>query len=116
MEEARTFPDGVLAGRDSVKGFRVDARDGRAGRVSWADYAPGRSYLVLTTGRLRRRHRVLPAGAVVAVDDGIVLVSLSRREIERLPLLPHPQAPVEAEAAQQLLNAFERAASFTNLQ
>ena len=84
--------------------------------MSWAAYAPGRSYLVGTTGRLRRTHRVLPAGAVVAVEDGAIRVSLSRPEIEQLPLLPHPQAPVDGEATQQMLNAFERAASFTNLQ
>ena len=72
----RTFREGVLGGRESVKGFRVSATDGKAGRVSWATYAPGDSYLVLTTGLLRRTHRVLPAGSVTSVGDGEVRVEL----------------------------------------
>lgn len=111
VDEARTFRDGVLGVRDSVKGFEVVGSDGRAGRVSWGSYAPEESYLVVTTGRLRRRHRVLPAGAVVRVGDSEVYVGMSRSDIERLPLLPHPQAPVGEEAFQQMLNALERAAS-----
>jgi hypothetical protein len=106
-----TFSNGVLGDHSSVKGFRVVATDGRAGRVSWASYAPGESYLVVTTG-FRRRHRVLPAGSVTLVGDGEVRVALSRSEIESLPLLPHPEAAVDDETAQHMLNAFERAASY----
>ena len=110
MEELRTFREGVLGGHDSVKGFRVVATDGGAGRVSWATYAPGDSYLVLTTGWLRRRHRVLPANAVTSVRDGEVHIALNHAAIEHLPLLAHPQAPVaEAENFEQMMNAFERA-------
>ena len=109
--EARTFPDGVLGAHSSVKGFRVLATDGGAGRVSWASYAPGESYLVVTTGLLQRRHRVLPAGAVTLVGDGEVRVALSKAEIHGLPLLPHPEAAVDDETAQHMINAFERAAS-----
>jgi hypothetical protein len=101
----------VLGRHDSVKGFAVVTSDGRAGRVSWGSYAPGESYLVVTTGRVRRRHRVLPAGAVLSVDDREIHVGMSRSEIEHLPLLPHPQAPVGDDTFQQMLNAFERAAS-----
>ena len=107
-----TFPNGVLGAHSSVKGFRVVATDGRAGRVSWASYAPNESYLVVTTGLLRRRHRVLPAGSVTAVADGEVRVALSRSEVEALPLLPHPEAAVDDETAQHMLNAFERAAAY----
>ena len=109
--EAMTFREGVLGIHASVKGFRLVAADGRAGRVSWASYAPGASYLVVTTGLLRRTHRVLPAGAVWRVDDGEVSVAMSRAEIARLPRLPHPQAFVGEDAAQAMLNAFARAAS-----
>jgi hypothetical protein len=110
MDELRTFRAGVLGGRESVKGFRVLATDGSAGRVSWATYAPGDSYLVLTTGLLRRTHRVLPAGAVTSVDEGVVRVELSRAAIEHLPLLPHPQAPTAGTlTAEQMMNAFSRA-------
>jgi hypothetical protein len=52
MDEMRTFREGVLGGRESVKGFRVVVTDGSAGRVSGASYAPADSYLVLTTSLL----------------------------------------------------------------
>lgn len=113
MEGPQTFRPGVLAGHDSLKGFRVLATDGSAGRISWGSYAPGESYLVISAGLLRRTHRVLPAGAVISVRDGVVEVSLSRSQIERLPLLPHPEAPVADETAEQMVNAFERAAAYT---
>lgn len=116
VEGARTFQRGVLGGHDSVKGFAVIGSDGRAGRVSWASYAPAESYLVVTTGTLRRRHRVLPAGAVTSVGDRTVQVALSRGEIEHLPVLPDPQAPVSQETVEQMLNAFERAAAYTIIQ
>jgi hypothetical protein len=109
--EAMTFRDGVLGAHASVKGFRLVAADGRAGRVSWASYASGASYRVVTTGPLRRTHRVLPAGAVWRVDDGEVSVAMTRAVIARLPLLPHPQESVGQDEAQAMLNAFERAAS-----
>lgn len=113
MEEPRTFRAGVLAGHDSVKGFRVLATDGSAGRVSWGSYARGESYLVISTGLLHRTHRVLPAAAVISVRDGEVEVSLSRAEVEHLPSLPHPAAPVADETVEQMVTAFERAAAYT---
>ena len=54
-----TFADGVLGDNSSVKGFKVVANDGGAGRVSWASYAPGESYLVLSLGLFSRKHHVL---------------------------------------------------------
>jgi len=116
VRDARTFRSGVLGGYDSVKGFALIGTDGRAGRVSWASYVPGESYVVVTTGTLRRRHRVLPAGAVTSVDEGKLQVALSRAEIEHLPLLPHPQAPVADDTVAQMTNAFKRAAAYTNIQ
>ena len=106
-----TFRPGVLGEHSSVKGFKVVAADGRAGRVSWATYSPGESYLVLTLGRLSRRHHVLPAGAVQSVGDGVVHVGLSRSELAQLPLLPHPQAVVSDEQMLSAADAFEIAAS-----
>jgi hypothetical protein len=91
VDDPRTFREGVLGGRESVTGFRVVATDGDAGRVSWAGYEPGDSYLVLTTGWLRKTHRLLSAGAVTSVGEGEVRVALSRSEIEHLPRFDHPQ-------------------------
>ena len=75
--------------------MRVVATDGPVGRVSWAGYEPGESYLVLTTGRLRKTHCVLPAGAVTRVGEDEVQVELSRAEIKHLPRLRDPQAQLD---------------------
>lgn len=91
MDDPHTFRADVLSGRTSIAGFRVRATDGNAGRVSWAGYEPGDSYLVLTTARLRKAHRLLPAGVVTSAEDGEVRVALSRSEIEQLPCVDHPQ-------------------------
>ena len=106
-----TFPAGVLAEDSSVKGFAVIATDGRAGRVSWASYKPGESYLVVTMGLLRKAHHVVPAGLVTSATKGEVRVGMTRAQIEQLPDLPHPEAPVGGETAEQMLNAFERAST-----
>lgn len=115
MENARTFRAGVLNGFDSVKGFKVIGSDASAGRVSWGSYAPGESYLVVTEGRFRRRHRVLPAVAVASVSDGEVRVEMSRSQIGQLPLLPHPQAAVSDKTHEQTMNAVARAYAETSL-
>jgi len=94
-DDAMTFRPGLLGGHDSVKGFRVTASDGRAGRVSWASYAPGESYLVVSRGHLHETHHVVPAGAVQRVDDHTVWLDLTRAAIEELPEQHDPPAPVE---------------------
>jgi hypothetical protein len=109
VEEPWTFREGVLAGHDSVKGFRVRTTDGDAGRVSWGSYAPGESYVVVTIGLLSRKHHVVPAGAVTSVGVDEVRVALSRAQIKQLPDLPHPQALVADRSFDQLMNAFSRA-------
>jgi hypothetical protein len=109
--EPLTFAAGVLAGDASVKGFEVVATDGRAGRVSWASYKPGESYLVVTVGLLSRKHHVVPAGAVTSVGDGEVRVGLTRAQIEQLPDLPHPEPPVDEKTFAQTWAAAEKWAS-----
>jgi hypothetical protein len=104
-----TFADGILAGHDSVKGFKVVATDGNCGRVSWASYAPGESYLVVTVGRLSRKHHVVPAAAVTGVGEGEVRLALSRPEIKRLPDLEKPHMPLGAVTGEQLVAAMEAA-------
>ena len=111
VDDALTFPPGVLAAHGSVKGFRVRASDGPAGRVSWGSYAPGESYVVVTLGVLSRKHHVVPAGAVTSVGDGELHVALSRAQIRQLPDVPHPEVPVEGAALEQTMAAFQRAAS-----
>jgi hypothetical protein len=93
-----SFPEGMLGPEDSVKGFRVEASDGHAGKVSWASYAPGESYLVIRLiHRLHEAHHVVPASAVerISADDRTVWLRLSRAEIEELPEHHDPPAPLE---------------------
>src|ERR1700746_2138918 len=41
-------PEGSVGHDESVKGYSVEATDGQVGTVSWASYAPGESYLVVS--------------------------------------------------------------------
>ena len=64
-----TFPEGTVSHDQSVKGYRSEATDGEVGEVSWADYAPGQSYMVVTLRHhLRDVNHVVPAGAIASVD------------------------------------------------
>ncbi len=109
--EARTFRPGVLDGSDSVKGFKLVASDGAVGRITWASYPPGEAYLVVTTGLLRRTHRVVPAGAVIRVGDHEVHVQLTRAEIAAMPVLSRPANPIADAAFAQMMRAFDSAKS-----
>ena len=89
----------MLGSDDSIKGFRVEAADRHAGKVSWASYAPGESYLVVSRlHHLHETHHVVPAGAVekISIEDRTVWLRLSRDEIEELPEHHDPPAPVES--------------------
>jgi hypothetical protein len=101
----------VLVGNDSVKGLKLVASDGAVGRISWASYAPGEAYLVVTTGLLHRRHCLVPAGAVIRVEDREVQVELTRSEIAGMPALTRPENPVADAAFAQMMRAFDTARS-----
>ena len=78
----------MLSPDDSVKGFRVEATDGGAGKVSWASYATGESYLVVShVQHLHETHHVVPAGAVarISTEERAVWLRLSRDAVEELP-------------------------------
>ena len=94
-----SFPEGVLGPDDSVKGFRVEALDGPVGKVSWASYAPGESYLVISLLRhLREAHHVVPAAAVerVSTDEHTVWLRLTRAEVEQAPEHHDPPAALDS--------------------
>jgi hypothetical protein len=76
MTDRWTFPAGTVEGSDSLKDYRVDDTDGHVGKVAWCDYAPGESYLIVNVG-LGRRHHLVPAGAVAAVDHQATTVTLN---------------------------------------
>ncbi len=115
MGDAMTFQSGVLGAHDSVKGFSVIGNDGRVGRVSWASYAPGESYLVVTVGRLGRKHHVVPASAVTGVEDGVVNVTLSGADIKRLPDLARPHSELNEQLVAAIELAYARTAGTSSM-
>lgn len=109
-----SFPEGMIGHDESIKGFRVEASDGQAGKVSWASYAPGESYLVVShMHHLHETHHVVPAGAVerIGSDERTVWLTLSRDEVEELPEHHDPPAPVET----WMVDAINRATATQSL-
>jgi hypothetical protein len=97
-ESTWDFPAGVVSHDQSLKGYRADARDGGVGEVSWCDYAPGESYLVVTRHpHLGGKHHVVPAGAVVSVDHEarIVRLDVTRDEFDKLPVHEEPSKQID---------------------
>lgn len=93
-----SFPDGMIGPDESIKDFRVEANDGRAGKVSWASYAPGESYLVINLlHHLHEVHHVVPAGAVerISTGEGTVWLRLSRAQVEAAPEHHDPPTPLD---------------------
>ncbi len=94
-----SFPDGMLGPDDSIKGFRVEARDGHAGKVSWASYRPGESYAVISLlHHLHEAHHVVPAAAMerVSTNERTVWLRLTRAEVEQAPEHHDPPAPLDS--------------------
>lgn len=104
-----SFPEGSVGHSDSVKGYAVEAADGNAGTVSWASYAPGESYLVLSYHDGHHDvHHVVPAGAVKTVDHEhrVVTLGVTVAEVKATPTHEHPEAPVDW----SYIDQFERGA------
>ena len=102
-----TFPEGAVSHEQSVKGYRCEATDGEVGKVSWADYAPGQSYMVVTyRHHLREVNHVVPAGAVAGVDHdtGTVTLTVTCDEVKESPEHEEPEREVNWDQ----VNQFER--------
>ncbi len=94
-----SFPEGMLSADDSIKGFRVEASDGHAGKVSWASYAPAESYLVISVSRhLHEAHHIVPAAAVerVSTDERKVWLRLTRADVEQAPEYRDPPTRLDS--------------------
>ena len=107
MADLWTFPEGTVGHSDSVKGYRVDASDGTVGKVEWADYAPGESYLVVAVGH--KQHHLVPAGAITAVDHAgkKVMLSVTADEVRSTP--QHEDAETTyLEATKDYVGQFDR--------
>lgn len=99
MSESKwDFPPGTVSADQSLKGYRAEAKDGHAGEVSWCDYAPGESYLVVTRHpHLGGKHHVVPAGAVSSVDHEkrVVRLDLTTSEFDELPVHDEPSKQID---------------------
>jgi hypothetical protein len=98
QQETWSFPEGSVGHSDSVKGYAVEATDGQVGTVSWASYAPGESYMVLSYREGHHDvHHVVPAGAVKAVDHArrAVTLGVTVAEVKSTPTHEEPEAEVD---------------------
>jgi hypothetical protein len=92
------FPEGSVGHDESVKDYAVEAQDGPVGSVSWASYAPGESYLVVSyRDGGRNVHHVVPAGAVKVVDHErrALTLGVTASEVKATPTHEEPEAPVD---------------------
>jgi hypothetical protein len=107
MADLWTFPAGTVGHSDSVKGYRVDCTDGSVGTVEWADYKPGESYLVVDVGD--RRHHLVPAGTITAVDHAArsVTLSVTTENVRSTPPHDNPETAY-VEATTTYVDQFER--------
>jgi hypothetical protein len=102
-----SFPEGSVGHDESVKGYAVEATDGHVGTVSWASYAPGESYLVVSyRDGHHETHHVVPAGAVKLVDHGrrAVTLNVTVADVKATPTHEAPDTPVDWD----YVNQFER--------
>jgi hypothetical protein len=107
MADLWTFPEGTVGHSDSVKGYRVDCKDGTVGKVEWADYKPGESYLVVEVGH--KRHHLVPAGAIAAVDHDAKSVTLTVTADEVRSTPQHEDAETAyVEATKDYVGQFDR--------
>jgi hypothetical protein len=107
MADLWTFPEGTVGHSDSVKGYRVDGTDGTVGKVEWADYKPGESYLVVAVGH--KRHHLVPAGAIGEVDHEGKLVTLTVTADEVRSTPQHEDAETTyVEATKDYVGQFDR--------
>jgi hypothetical protein len=86
VDDLWTLDHSVITGLD-LKGYKVSAVDGEIGKVVVAHYAPGRSHVVVSTGRVFGRDLLVPAGLIdrIDVDAKSLHLSPAKAEIERLP-------------------------------
>jgi hypothetical protein len=93
-----SFPAGSVGHDESVKGYDVEATDGHVGSVSWASYAPGESYLVVSYHEGHHEvHHVVPAGAVQRVDHKgrTLTLGVTLARVKATPRHEAPDAPVD---------------------
>lgn len=92
-----------VSGTDLV-GYRVEATDGRIGKVDRHSDEVGSSYLVVDTGVwIFGKHVLLPAGTIVRIDPEAetIYVGRTKAEIKAAPEFKKESPAVDAAYRQQ---------------
>ena len=88
MNHTWTYRDTTWSQRDDLVGFDVEATDGSIGTIDEATTDTDRAHVVVDTGFwIFGKKRLIPAGAVTAVDENArkVTVNLSKDQIKSAP-------------------------------
>lgn len=87
MRNMWNFADTVEFPDASIVGYDVEATDGAVGSVEAVCHDVDDAYLVVTMGKLRAKHRLVPAGAVrqVSLDANKVFLDVGKEAVEEAP-------------------------------
>jgi len=91
-----SFPADVRVGARDLAGYRVDASDGRIGKIDVRDHTTGRAHLVVRTRSwIFRTSRIIPAGAVQRIDHAArkVHLQLTKAQIATAPRMDERERP-----------------------
>jgi hypothetical protein len=85
--ELWNYPGNLQQEKGSWEGYDVEATDGSLGEVDEMTRAAGKSCLVVNTGKIFGKKRMIPAGSVRGVDHQRrkVAVSLTKDQIKKAP-------------------------------
>ncbi len=91
-----SYPADVRVGARDLAGYRVEASDGRIGKIDSNYHTTGKAYLVLRTGSwISRASRIIPAGAVQRIDHTArkVHLQLTKKQIAAAPHTDERERP-----------------------
>jgi len=91
-----SYPADVRVGARDLAGYRVEASDGRIGKIDSNYHTTGKAYLVLRTGSwICRTSRIIPAGAVQRIDHTArkVHLQLTKKQIAAAPHTDERERP-----------------------
>ena len=91
-----SYPADVRVGARDLAGYRVEASDGRIGKIDSNYHTTGKAYLVLRTGSwISRASRIIPAGAVQRIDHTPrkVHLQLTKKQIAAAPHTDERERP-----------------------
>lgn len=69
---------------DDYVGMKVEATDGRAGKVVKDTYDVDKDHFVVRASRLGKRYE-LPGDVIIAAEDDVLLLGISKEELKQHP-------------------------------